>query len=448
MSTQELARHLALLLAASALCLGQTGTGNIQGTVKDPSSAVVPKAKVTAVHTATNRDYSTETNEVGFYIFPVMQGGAYQLSIESPGMEAWKANLTLIAGQSAVVEVVLKPGSTATSVTVAGDVTPLLTTNSPTLATVIERERIEQLPLNGRFITNLIYMTTPGVEAGSVPRVYGLRYATELLQDGAVLENREWQSIPARPPGLDTIAEFRSETNNSSAKLNRPGTFMITTRSGTNEIHGSVFETARNSGLGVARARQDVFTKPPHLVRNEFGASMGAPVFIPKIYNGKNRTFFFFAYEGYQLRQASTRSIAVPTAAFRSGDFSGLVDGQGRRFTLYDALSTGSREQNWGRLPFTGNQVPISRQTPLAKYLYGVTPLPSQSDNPLVTSNWFGLGFNNTKQHTETVRIDHKVNDRNHLFFRYSHSPATTARTSDPLRPIAHHARQARQRLY
>ncbi len=432
MSYQEIARRLALLLAASALCLGQTGTGNIQGTVKDPSSAVVPKAKVTAVHTATNRDYSTETNEVGFYIFPVMQGGAYQLSIESPGMEVWKANLTLTAGQSAVVEVVLKPGSTATSVTVAGDVTPLLTTNSPTLATVIERERIEQLPLNGRFITNLIYMTTPGVESGSVPRVYGLRYATELLQDGAVLENREWQSIPARPPGLDTIAEFRSETNNSSAKLNRPGTFMITTRSGTNEIHGSVFETARNSGLGVARARQDVFTKPPHLVRNEFGASMGAPVFIPKIYNGKNRTFFFFAYEGYQLRQASTRSIAVPTAAFRSGDFSGLVDGQGRRFTLYDALSTGSREQNWGRLPFTGNQVPLSRQTPLAKYLYGVTPLPSQSDNPLVTSNWFGLGFNNTKQHTETVRIDHKVNDRNHLFFRYSHSPATTARTSDP----------------
>ncbi|MFN7925830.1 MAG: carboxypeptidase-like regulatory domain-containing protein [Bryobacteraceae bacterium] len=425
-------RLVAALLSVTALCLAQTGNGNIQGTIKDPSGAIVPKAKVTALHTSTNREFKTETNEVGFYLLPSVPGGAWQLSVELAGMETWKGTLTLVAGQSAVVDALLKPGTTTTAVTVAGDVTPLITTNSPTLATVIERERIEQLPLNGRYITNLLYMTTPGVESGSVPRVYGLRYATELLQDGAVLENREWQSTPARPPGLDTISEFRSETNNSSAKLNRPGTFMITTRSGTNEIHGSAFETARNSGLGVARARQDFFTKPPHLVRNEFGASLGAPVFIPKVYNGRNRTFFFFAYEGFQLRQASTRNIAVPTEAMRGGDFSGLVDGQGRRFTIYDALSTGSKEANWSRVPFTGNRIPVARETPLAKYLYGITPLPTQPDNPLVTSNWFGLGFNNTKQHTETVRIDHKINDSNHLFFRYSHSPSTAARTSDP----------------
>ena len=94
---------------------------------------------------------------------------------------------------------------------------------------------------------------------------------------------------------------------------------LLTTRSGTNEVHGSAFETMRNSGLGVARARQDFYTKPPHLVRNEFGASLGGPVFLPKLYNGRNRTFFFFAYEGYQLRSASTRSIAVPPEAFRQG---------------------------------------------------------------------------------------------------------------------------------
>jgi hypothetical protein len=408
---------------------GQTGAGNIQGVVKDATGAVIPKAAVTATHTATAREYRSETNEVGFYLFPAMQAGAYEIKVESAGMETWKGNLTLVTGQSAGVEVVLKPGATATSVTVAGDVTPLLTTNSATIATVIERERIEQLPLNGRFITNLIYQTTPGVEAGSVPRVYGLRYATELLQDGAVLENREWQSVPARPPGLDTIAEFRSETNNSSAKLNRPGTFMLTTRSGTNEVHGSVFETARNSGLGVARARQDFYLKPPHLVRNEFGASMGGPVWIPKLYNGRNRTFFFFAYEGYQLRSAATRSIAVPTEAFRQGDFSGLVDGQGRRFTLYDPTTTDAR---WSRTPFPGNQIPSQRMSPLAKYLYSVTPMPTRGDNPLVAANWFGLGFNNTRQHTETVRVDHKVNGSNHLFFRYSHSPARSERTSDP----------------
>jgi len=423
-------RIACLLICTAGLGLAQTGTGSIQGTVRDATGAVVPKANVTVVHTATTREYKSVTNEVGFYLLPAMQSGAYQISVEFPGMETWKGALNLIAGQSAAVEIFLKPGSTITTVTVAGDVTPLVTTNSPTLATVIERERIEQLPLNGRFITTLIYLTTPGVESGSVPRVYGLRYATELLQDGAVLENREWQSIPARPPGLDTIAEFRSETNNSSAKLNRPGTFMLTTKSGTNDLHGSAFETARNSGFGVARARQDYYLKPPHLVRNEFGASLGGPLSIPKLYSGKNRTFFFFAYEGYQLRQANTRSIAVPPPAFRQGDFSGLVDAQGRRFTLYDERTTDSR--TWVRQPFPGNQVPLDRLSPLAKYLYSVTPLPTQPDNPLVTSNWFGLGFNNTRQHTETARVDHKINDSNHLFFRYSHSPGTSERTSDP----------------
>ena len=415
---------------ALSLAWAQTGTGNIQGTVADSTGAVIPQAKVTAIHSATTRQYKTETNEVGFYLLPAMQSGVYELSVEHTGMTTWKGALTLAAGQSAAITITLTPGATATTVTV-GDVTPLINTTSATLATVVERERIEQLPLNGRFITTLIGMTTPGVEQGSVPRVYGLRYATELLQDGAVLENREWSSIPARPPGLDTIGEFRSETNNSSAKLNRPGTFMVTTRSGTNELHGAVFETARNSGLGVARARQDFFTKPPQLIRNEFGASAGAPLWIPKLYNGRNRTFFFVAYEGYQLRQGSTRNIAVPTAAMRDGDFSALADGAGRRFTLYDPLSTGAAP-NWTRTPFTGNRIPQARQTPLSKYLYGVTPLPTGADNPLVASNWFGPDFNKTEQYTVTTRIDHKINDSNHLFFRYSHSPGTTARTNDP----------------
>src|SRR5438034_4893556 len=225
---------LSILLITAGLGFSQTGTGNIQGVVKDATGAVVPNATVTIVHTATGGQNKTQTNEVGFYFFPSIQVGEYQISVESAGMDAWKGALSLLAGQSAVVEPVLKLGTTATAVTVAGDVTPLITTTSPTVATVVEHTRIEQLPLNGRNITTLLYMTVPGLESGSVPRNYGLRYATEMLQDGAILENREWQSIPARPPGLDTIEEFRAETLNSSAKMNRPGTFILTTRSGTN----------------------------------------------------------------------------------------------------------------------------------------------------------------------------------------------------------------------
>ncbi len=413
---------LSILLITAGLGFSQTGTGNIQGVVKDATGAVVPSATVTIVHTATGGQNKTQTNEVGFYFFPSIQVGEYQISVESAGMDAWKGALSLLAGQSAVVEPVLKLGTTATAVTVAGDVTPLITTTSPTVATVVEHTRIEQLPLNGRNITTLLYMTVPGLESGSVPRNYGLRYATEMLQDGAILENREWQSIPARPPGLDTIEEFRAETLNSSAKMNRPGTFILTTRSGTNEVHGSFFETARNSAIGVARARTDFFTKPPHLARNEFGASLGGPVFFPKIYNGKNKTFFFFSYEGYQLRQSNTRTTEVPTAAMRQGDFTGLVDSQGRKFTLYDPLTTQSAADNWSRSPFANNQIPMSRQSPLAKYLYSVTPLPTTADNPLVAANFFGPGFAQTRQYTITTKIDHRFSDKDHVFFRVSHN--------------------------
>ncbi len=421
--------HLRLLAAVyfclvSVACWGQTGTGSIQGTVRDSTRAVLPGAKVSIIHTQTTRQYTTTATEVGFYLFPSVQMGPYQITVEAPGMEVWKGDLVLQVGQTAEVNPVLKVAATATAITVAGDVTPLMTTTGPTLANVVERARIEQLPLNGRLIQTLLYMTTPGFESGSVPRVFGLRYAVELLQDGAVLMNRQWQQIPARPPGLDTIEEFRAETNNSSAKMNRPGTVILTTKAGTNDFHGAVFETARNSAIGVARARQDYYLKPPHLVRNEFGASLGGPVRLPKLYNGRNRTFFFFAYEGFRQRQANTRSVTMPTAAMREGDFSGLIDSQGRPSLLYDPLTT-EAVTPWRRQRFPNNQIPVARRSPLATYLYSVTPLPTHPQvNPLVSANWFGLGFNNWNQHTETARVDHRLSDKDQLFFRYTHSPA------------------------
>jgi Carboxypeptidase regulatory-like domain len=247
------------------------------------------------VQTATNETTSTLSNGVGFFLFPALRVGSYEITVETPGMASWQGTVNLIEGQTAELTPQLKPAGTATEVTVAGNVTPLVTTTAPTLATVVERQRIDQLPLNGRNVTSLIYMTTPGVESDSLPRVYGLRYASEVVQDGALYENRYCATTPDRQPGLDTIDEFRVETNNSSAKLNRPGTVILTTRSGTNEVHGTVFETARNSAIGVARARTDYYTKPPHLARNEFGASVGGPVYLPKLYSGKNKSFFFFS---------------------------------------------------------------------------------------------------------------------------------------------------------
>src|SRR2546430_7576279 len=168
---QRIGSDTIALLMLAAVGWAQTGTGGIQGTVTDASGAAVPGAKVAITHTPTSRQYNTIATEVGFYLFPSVQTGPYQMTVEAPGMETWKGELTLQVGQIAEISPALKIGATATEVTVAGNVTPLVTTTSPTLANVVERARIEQLPVNGRLIQNLLYMTTPGFESSGVPRV-------------------------------------------------------------------------------------------------------------------------------------------------------------------------------------------------------------------------------------------------------------------------------------
>jgi len=415
-------RILITVLVSAIAVFAQTGAGKIQGTVRDATGAVMPGAQVDAMHLQTARKVETTTNEAGFYVFPAQTIGNYKLTVRAAGMQTWEGELILQAAQTAVVDPVLAVGATATEITVAGDVTPLITTTTSTLGNVVEHTRIEQLPLNGRFLQTLVQRTTPGLEGASgSPRVYGLRAASmEFLQDGAVLTNRDTGEFSGRPPGLDTVEEFVVETNNSSAKFNRPATTIITTKSGANDVHGALFETMRNNGFGVARRRQDFYDKPPHLVRNEFGASMGGPVYLPKLYDGRNRTFFFFSYEAFRNLSANTTSTRMPTMEMRQGDFSGLIDGAGRRITLYDPFSTDTR--TWARQPFTGNRIPMSRQSPLARHLYSITPAPTHPEfNPLVSANYFGPAVSNRLDHTETVRIDHRLTSKDQMFGRFTH---------------------------
>jgi hypothetical protein len=408
------------LLAATLRA--QTGVGQIQGTVIDASGAAVPNAAVALEHVQTANKFQTTTSGTGFFVFPSLQTGEYRLTVTSAGMQQWQGQVLLQVGQQAVVNPSLQVARAAEQVTVAGDVTPLVTTTSPTLATIVERARIEQLPLNGRAIQNLLTVTVPGLEGSATqPRVYGLRdSAMEFVQDGVPLDDRNTGQLQARPPGLDTVQEFRIETSVPSAKLDRPANAILSTRSGTNELHGAAFETGRNSGFGVARQRQDTFSKAPHLVRNEFGAAAGGPVIIPKLYNGKNRTFIFGAWEESRLRQASTTQSAVWTEPMRQGDFSGLFDSAGRRVTLYDPWSVGAGP-NYTKVPYQNNQLPIAKLSPLAKYVYSVTPLPTAPGvNPLVASNFFGLAPLIQDTRTLTFRADHRINDKNQIFGRYS----------------------------
>lgn len=410
---------LVILICQAYMLHAQSSTATVSGTVRDQTGAVIPGVTVKLSNTATNVTTTTAGNDVGFYIFPAAIPGNYRMFVEASGMQTFEATLTVQVQQSAVVDPVLRPAQTATTVEVK-DVTPIVTTDNPTLGHVLERQRIEQLPINGRFITSLL-VTVPGMEGS---RAYGEREGSqEFVLDGAALSDRNTGTSVRRPPGLDTIQEFKVENNNSSAKFNRPTTIILSTKSGTNELHGAAFETHRNNAIGKARQRQDFYSEPPQLIRNEFGASAGGPVFLPKLYNGKNRTFWFFAYEGFRNVAPSTQGFRVPTEAMRNGDFRGLADAQGRQFRLYDPWTTNA--QTWQRDQFAyrgqPNVIDPARMSPVAKYLYSITPLPTHPDiNPLVEPNWWGPVANTGRQWTITTRIDHRFSDRDQIYGRYT----------------------------
>ncbi|MCZ2079279.1 MAG: TonB-dependent receptor [Bryobacteraceae bacterium] len=405
----------------------QASTATVSGTVRDQSAAVVPTASVTLSNTATGVSSTTLTNTTGFYIFAGVVPGPYNLLVEAPGMQKFEGKLTVQVQQSAVVDAVLKLGQTATEVTVR-DVTPIVTVDNPTLSHVLERERIEQLPVNGRFITELL-QTVPGLEQETEydsvsTRAFGMRRgSTEFVLDGASTTDRLMGGVFRRPAGLDTIQEFKVETNVSSAKLARPATVIMSTKSGTNQLHGSAFETHRNNGIGKARTRTDFYEKPPQLIRNEFGVSAGAPVFLPKLYNGKNRTFWFFAYEAHRNMTASTQGYSLPTPAMRNGDFRGLIDSQGRQLKIYDPWTT--NPQTWERqqISYNGqlNVIDPNRISPLMKYLLEITPLPTLANvNPLVAPNFFGPQPNRRRDWTVTTRIDHRFSENDQFYGRYT----------------------------
>jgi hypothetical protein len=410
---------LALMSLFVSLAWSQASMGSVNGTVRDQSGAVIPGASVVLINSATNNTLRSNTNEVGFYLFPAVVPGQFRISVEQPGMAKYEATLTVQVQQSAVVDAVLKPAGTSTTVDVA-DVTPMVTVDNPTLGHVLERQRIEQLPINGRSVTSLL-QTVPGMEGN---RAHGMREnSQELILDGAALTDKLWGGNPARQPALDSIQEFRVENNSSSAKFARPTSIILSTKSGTNSLHGTAFETNRNNGYGVARARQDGNDKPPFLNRNEFGISAGGPVYIPKVYNGKNKTFWFFAYEGSRNLSPYTYDFAVPTNAMRQGDFRGLLDDSNRLTKIYDPWSTDP--VTWSRQQYAyggqANVIDPNKISPLAKTLFGITPTPTRSDvNPLLGNNLSMMVPQNTRQWTTSSRVDHRFSDKDQVYVRYT----------------------------
>jgi len=412
----------ALILAAwPQIARSQASTSVVNGVVYDQTGAVIPNATVRLTNHETNGRFETHTNEAGFYMFPGMIPGPYRLEAEAPGMERYQAAILVQVAQKVTVDAVLKPG-TATTTVVVNEVTPLVNVTDSTLSHVINRTQIDQLPRPDRNLLNLM-VTVPGMEGGGL-RFSGLRYgAVDFQLDGTPLVSRSRGYLQYRQPGLDSVEEVSVDNNNVSAKYNSPVAVITSTKSGTNRFHGALFETHVNSRVGGARTREATEAVAPYSNRAQYGGSAGGPVWLPAWYDGRNRTFWFFAYEERQQVSNSLVNYSVPTEAMRNGDFSALIDGSGRPITIYDPWTTDSR--TYARQPFSyggkRNAIDPSRMSPLWKHLMNLTPLPTlPAVNPLIASNWFGNARTLQNDSTLATRIDHRFAERDAMYARYS----------------------------
>jgi hypothetical protein len=433
-----------VLFVGPGIARSQSGAGSIQGTVTDSTGAVITNATIHVVNPATNVAGDAKSNTVGFYQVPGLFTGTYTVTATAPNMKTYSTSIELLVAQTATINPVLSAGSVNQRVEVMADLVQLTTTDSGTVASTLESARLNQLPMNGRNVMALAGETTPGLESGGT-RANGLMgEALEYVADGVSLTNRQFggedfgapsatSTDGAQIPDPDAVQEVRVETSNASAQYSTPGTGIITTKSGTNSLHGALFETARNNGIGVSKVRSNLSNyAAPHLVRNEFGASAGGPIVLPHVYHGKDKSFWFFAYERYSYATNSSENMSVPTTAERTGDFSGYTNSAGQPITLYDPATTyssgaavcpgtGGASSQFCRTPFANNQIPLSRLSPTFKIIQDITPAPSNTNNPVVAgSNLSGVNPTFIVIPTTTFRFDHNFNENNQLYLRFS----------------------------
>jgi len=400
--------------------------GTFTGVITDATGAVAPNASVTARNTGTSAAFTARSDGEGVYWIRSIPVGVYDITAESPGFQKFEARgIRVQVNEIVRVDIKLNLGSTTETVTVTGAAT-IVDTSTATLKAVVDQKRIEELPLNGRDPTQLMRLivgvtpdpnagvtsgtTYPGVTPVSVNG--GRSNTTNYILDGAQ-NNDLYSNAPSPLPNPDALQEFSVQTNNFSAEYGRQsgGIVNAITRSGTNQIHGSAFEFVRNNALNAANYFSPVVNGAKvsdGLKRNQFGGTIGGPVVIPKLYNGRDKSFFFFAYQGTVIRRTpNAGSVVVPTPAQRNGDFSGLLPK-----AIRDPLAN---------QPYPGNVIPPSQFNPISRYIIDNTlPLPT-SGNRVFTST-----PNNRDDHQVTVRGDHSFSDRNRISGRYYKSWASS----------------------
>ncbi len=433
--------HLSLfLLLAIAVtsASAQFVSASLRGTVQDASGASLPGATVVVTNTSTGIVDKSKTDAGGRFVFASLPpGGPYKISIEAQGFKTEeRSGINLAVDQVVDVNVPLQVGAASQKVEVNADASQL-EVDTAAIGQVIDNRSVDNLPLNQRNVYSLMFLV-PGV-TGSVTYQYnslnfsvngGRPGTTNVLVDG----------IPASPPlivpiggfavfpSVDAVQEFKVETNAYSAEFGRSGSGIVNVilKQGTNTFHGSAYDFVRNSALDANTFFADRNGTPlPKFSRNQFGGSLRGPVWIPKLYNGKDKTFFLFSYEGLRQGTQTELTTTVPTALQRTGDFSQTFNSSGALVTIYDPTTTTQVGTSYVRQPFLKNK--ISNIDPVAAKIISYYPLPNQPGAAFTgTNNYFASGTSQLNIDTIDSRVDEVFNERNRIFVSYSRRNLTS----------------------
>ncbi len=417
---------LLLALIGTLPLAAQTAQGRISGTISDSSGAVIPGAEVSAVNADTGLTTRATANEVGLYVLSFLQPGPYNISVSSEGFKRYeRSRIVVETSQVLELNIEMELGAITETVTVTSQV-PLLQTSDATVDQFIDQRAVNDMPLANRRALELVRLSSNAVfvdyggDAKPIFAVAGGRgYKSTYLLDGGNIQNIRMASaqVDIDPP-VEVIKEFRVVQNGYAAEFggSASGVLISTTKSGTNEIHGSIFEYFRNDKLDAAGffapTQGDKKIKAP-LRYNLFGGTAGGPII-------KNRTHFFAGYEGTRKKTGSTQILTVPDARQRAGDFSQTVNAGGNLIPIYDPNSTQTVGGKNVRDTFPGNIIPSNALDPVAAKLAKYWPEPNKAATNLAgAQNFSGNRTNSFDRDNVTARVDHAFSDNNRFYFRF-----------------------------
>ncbi|NUN02250.1 MAG: DUF11 domain-containing protein, partial [Bryobacteraceae bacterium] len=433
---------IGMLIACGAIATvahAQTGNASISGQINDPSGAVIPGAQVSVRNVATNVTHTTQSSADGRFSVTSLIPGEYTLTASFQGFRtAERDGLVLRVGDRIALAIALEVGSATDRVTVTAEV-PLIRTEDAQAGLVIENRRIQDLPQYNRDPLAFVFLTpnVSGSNQGDL-RINGSRSKQiEYFIDGVPVTTGYLHDVPPSVPSREAIAEFKVITNGLSAEYGRlsGGAVQVVSRSGTNQYHGSVYEFFRNDKLNASDWNTNRFGRKKGVFHdNVFGGTFGGPVSIPKLYNGRDRTFFFLNYEGTRRRTGNNVALgSVPTELERQGDFSQSVLDGGTSVQIFDPLTSRIDGARVRRDPFPANRIPQSRFDALASIYMGYYPQPNRPPLPGSNNegNFIGSVSNPADNNRWTGRVDQNWSVRHSTHGTVSYFDSNSGNNSD-----------------